>query len=303
MDENNKTGDQEEKDFVSSAKFQKTVRRSRLKQFSLYIVVSIVSITLLIVLLSIGGQYLMDKKIEKAERKAIENHPIVSEEPVKGAGIVSIDTAYTTPNLFYVDSKSTYYKKVGDKKVVWDIVRKRYPAIGKVKTLGSKFVRTEEYLVNPRKERAIKYNHLNNERRIDFYYPELDYSFLSQELDNAVGLDENTLIEVALSFKEPLHIDELGDTLGYQNVDWLWADQTSEERITELKTSNYDNRILSGEQAYGFLVSERSPYTNSRAKDYLISGAVVSGKPSELKRFQDLDIIRASVIGVTVDEY
>ncbi|MFD2046560.1 hypothetical protein ACFSTA_20075 [Ornithinibacillus salinisoli] len=300
MDENKQPGQSQEKDFVSGAEFQKTVRKTKLKQLGLYILISILSIGILIAIISIGGQFIINKKIEEELSKT--PIPFLSDEPVKGAGIES-DEVFTAPGFLSVESKITYYKKVGDRRIVWDIKRKKYPIVGDAKVISNEFPRVETYLVGG-EERTVRYNHLNNERQIDFYYPVIGYNILPQELEIATGLDENTLIEVALSFHEALSPKELGERLGYKNVGWLWIDQTSEEEIQELKKHEYDfDKVLYGEKAYGISISGETPYPEFVSNEYKISGAVISGTPQELERFQDIEEIRTSVIGLTIDKY
>ncbi|MED1470646.1 hypothetical protein [Bacillus salipaludis] len=47
-------------------------------------------------------------------------------------------------------------------------------------------------------------------------------------------------------------------------------------------------------------INENTQSTNGNLR---LNGAVVSGTPKELKRFEKLDFIRASVIGATIDKY
>jgi homoserine trans-succinylase len=47
-------------------------------------------------------------------------------------------------------------------------------------------------------------------------------------------------------------------------------------------------------------IKENTQATNGKIR---LNGAVVTGTPVELKRFQELDFIRASVLGATIDKY
>jgi homoserine trans-succinylase len=47
-------------------------------------------------------------------------------------------------------------------------------------------------------------------------------------------------------------------------------------------------------------IKENTQATNGKVR---LNGAVVTGTPVELKRFQELDFIRASVLGATIDKY
>jgi len=164
---------------------------------------------------------------------------------------------------------------------------------------------TEINQMDEEAKRVVRYNQLNNERIIDFYYPHINYSFLPQELDIITGLDDNMLIEVALSFNTPMTPGDLGKVLGYKNVDWLWVNlktMKEMEKIDDMKGPD-SVKVINGDNASGFGVSEQYPYADFLGADTIISGAVISGTPKELERFLNLDIIRASALGVTIDKY
>lgn len=64
---------------------------------------------------------------------------------------------------------------------------------------------------------------------------------------------------------------------------------------------------LSKEGKYQTAAQEMADGINSQSfpkiDDLRISGVVVSRTPSELEKFQDLEIVRASTIGATIDVY
>lgn len=236
----------------------------------------------------------MTKKIKKESE---QHHQLLTKGYQQGMSTFG-NTRYDY-NIFSVVSKSTYFKRIGNRRIVWDTVKKKFPAIGDIEVIDRGSGLTDVARFNKEANRVVRYNEFNNERRVDFYFPGLYYDFLPQELKIATGLDENKLIEVALSFNEPKTMKQLGKTLGYKNVTWLWFDKTSEK-----EQWNGDRlKVKHGEDAYGSLVSEGFPYTKSPMDNIMISGAIVSGTPKELQRFMDLEIVRASVIGATIDKY
>lgn len=284
-----------EKDFVGSLAFQNTIKKTKFKQFSLYLFISIISIIIMFVLMSLVSNYVIHSKIEEEKLQRTQQFF----DGLIGAGIVDFDVIYSH-GFLSTEEQVTYYKKIGNRKIPWEIDTRIYPVFGDVKSINP--TRGENFEVS-NTERTVRYNHLNNERKVDFYYPHIGYHNLPNELEIAVGLDENKLIEVALSFEKSLSPKELSDILGTKNVDWLWADEPDSSHFNELGESEYDfDHIMFGEKAKGYLVSEEKPYTQMDPT-ILISGALISGTPSELERFLDLDIIRASVIGVTLDLY
>lgn len=283
------------KDFVGNLAFQNTIRKTKFKQFILYLFISIISIIIMFVLMGLVSNYLIHNKIEEEKLQRTQQFF----DGLVGAGIVDFEVIYSH-DFLSTKEQVTYYKKIGDRKIPWEVDTRSYPVIGDVKSINP--TRGENFEVS-NTQRTVRYNHLNNERKVDFYYPHIGYHNLPNELEIAVGLDENKLIEVAVSFEKALSPKELGGILGTKNVDWLWADESDSSHFNELGESEYDfDHVIFGEKAKGYLVSEENPYIKMDST-VLISGALISGTPSELERFLDLDIIRASVIGVTLDLY
>jgi len=300
MNDNENSNNQSEIDFVDNSSFKRSIRRTKWRQFILYTIISIITVIICLVSIVSGSKYLITNKMQKESNRGED---IFSGNPVKGAGIINSGTRYDY-NLFSGTGETTFYKKIGDRKIVWDIVTKKYPAIGNVEVLarGSGMIEINE--MNEEAQRVVRYNQLNNERIIDFYYANISYDYLPQELEVAVGLDKNKFIEVALSFNKPMTPGDLGEVLGYKNVDWLWvSSETKEQReqIEELKNDSL--KVKNGDNAYGYGVSETIPYSETFTENITVSGAIVSGTPQDLKRFLELDIVRASVIGATIDKY
>lgn len=296
MDDKKKSNQKQEIDFTSSPAFQKSVKKAKWKQIILYTIISIITGTLCIAGILNGSQYLINNKIEKDEDTEIPRS--FSESPVQGAGITNFSTSYYY-SIFSAVAETTYFKRIGDRSIVWDTETKKYPAIGNVEVVNRGSGMVELVGFSEDGQRNARYNQLNNERIIDFYYPSVNYNYLPQELDIAVDLDENKLIEIAISFKEPIERSELGELLGYENVDWLWVNNKKADSIEDGPFP-----VENGKSAYGFGVSEAYPYGElTKIENDLISGAVISGTPEELKKFKDIKIIRASVIGVTIDKY
>ncbi|MFC4559261.1 hypothetical protein ACFO3D_13765 [Virgibacillus kekensis] len=288
-------------DFTTSPSFKKTTRRSKWKQILLYIIITCITATGLIIFIHLGTQYLISNKLEELDQKTIQS--MKKNGLSQGAGITSSKIRYNH-DIFSVMAKKTIFKEIGDRRIVWDTSMTKIPAIGDVEIIDRGSGMSESYSIGANEKRVIRYNELNNERYIDFYYPTIDYDYLSQELSIAIGLEENKLIEVALSFKKPVTLSKLGDTLGVKNVDWLWVNRKSPEEMERLDSKWEEDKwkLKRGEDAYGFSVSAEHPYTEYPT-DITISGAVISGTPKELARFQGMEIIRASVLGVTIDKY
>ncbi|MDM5205671.1 MULTISPECIES: anti sigma factor C-terminal domain-containing protein [Cytobacillus] len=280
-----------EVDFISDSLFRHSIKKARWKQFGLYFLISTISVLILIFLVFSGVQYLINKKIDSGFDDNLNRLS-------KGAGVISNHTSFHY-NLFSALGETVYYKEIGGRQFVWDKETKEYPAIGEITTVSRLSGLTEMNKVNEETKRVVRYNQMNNERITDFYYPQIKYSYLPQEIDIAVGLDKNTLIEVAISFDEPITTKELGEIMGAENIDWLWVNKYTPKQIEGESDSHH---VLNADNAYGYSVSEDDSYYKNESET-LISGAVISGTPEELERFREISIIRASVLGVTIDKY
>jgi len=326
MTENNEDKITQDIDFMSSPSVQRVIKKSRRKQTVKYTVIGFLTSAVLLAVVFLGSEYLLNKRLQDSN-----DH---MRKRLQGANVSERGTYYIH-NVFSVLSETTYYKTVGDRQIVWDKKTKKIPVFGRVKTISQGSGMLHVNGMNEEAKRTIRYNDFNNERKIDFYYPGLSYEFLPKELDVAVDLDPNKLVEVALSFKEPMTLDQLSKTLGHENVNWLWVDTTTEAQRARM-TDELDAdslKIKGGGNAFGFEVTEAYPYSadngpgyigaletvsktsssvkkalkaikaNSKNGELLISGAVVTGSPEELKRFRELNFIRASVLGATIDKY
>ncbi|CAH0315491.1 hypothetical protein SRABI96_05196 [Peribacillus sp. Bi96] len=330
MSDNHESKKEKEIDFINTPSLQKALKKTKRKQTIKYVIIAVLTTTILLTTLFTGSQYILNKRLE---------HQDDIYEMVHGANISLGDSSYNY-NLFSVTKETTYYKSIGDRSIVWDKKTEKIPLFGRIDTIerGSGMIESNVY--NEKEQRTIRYNNFNNERKIDFYYPGLSYDYLPDELDTAVGLDKNTLIEVALSFKEPMTLAEMGEKLGYENVNWLWVDTTTVaqmDRMTKELDSD-DLKTKGGGGAFGFYVSQEVPYSEESGQGFIheleqlsktdshkssikealkgikentqsskgeirFNGAVVTGTAVELRRFQKLDFIHASVIGATIDKY
>lgn len=325
---------QEEIDFISKSSLQTAVKKSKRKQLIKYIGISIITTFVMIYVLINGSQYLLNKKLEAQDGEFMY-------DSIHGANLSSGGGSYNY-SLFSVTMYETIKKTVGDRSIVWDKTLTKIPIFGRKEVLerGSGFVEAYSTNTNNEYKRVVRYNDYNNERKLDFYYPKLSYDYLPHEIDIAASLDDNKLIEVGLSFTKPLSIKELQKILGHKNVNWLWVDTSYSaqmERMTKELPSD-DLKTKGGGGAFGFDVYSETSYsqqqidyfnqalkqlaekkihknevkeaikginenTHSNPANLKFNGAVVTGTAKELKRFQNMDIIRASVLGATIDKY
>ncbi|KWW21907.1 MULTISPECIES: anti sigma factor C-terminal domain-containing protein [Peribacillus] len=330
MSDNHESKKEEEIDFISTPSLQKAIKKTRRRQTFKYVIIAVFTTVILLTILFTGSQYILTNRLEHQDNYY---------DMIHGANI-SFASSSNNYNLFSVTKETTYRKSIGDRSIVWDKKTEKIPLFGRIDTIERGSGMIEVNVFNEKAQRMVRYNEFNNERKIDFYYPGLSYDYLPIELDTAVGLDKNKLIEVALSFKEPMTLAELSKKLGYENVNWLWADTTTVAQMDRM-TKELDSDSLKtkgGGGAFGFEVRQEYPYSKENGQGFIqtmkqlnktdshkssikealkgikentqstkgeirLNGAVVTGSPAELRRFQKLDFIRASVIGATVDKY
>ncbi|WP_026564662.1 anti sigma factor C-terminal domain-containing protein [Bacillus sp. UNC41MFS5] len=330
MSDNHEPKKGENIDFLSSPSLQKAVKKSKMKQTIKYIIITVLTTTILLTIVFMGSQYILTNRIQDQDYFYNSIH---------GANISVGGTSYNY-NLFSITAETTYRKTIGDRSILWDKKTENIPLFGRIETIERGSGMMEVNTLNEEAKRYVRYNDFNNERKIDFYYPGLSYDYLPHELDTAVKLDENMLIEVALSFKKPMTIIELAEKLGQENVNWLWVDTTSTAQMEYMETTLDQDSVKTkgGGGAFGFEVRSEIPYSEENGKGFItmleqlrnkgihksainealkgikeniqttngnirLNGAVVTGTPAELKRFQNLDFIRASVLGATIDKY
>jgi hypothetical protein len=248
---------------------------------------------------------------------------------VKGANI-GWTSAVNSYGFLNARTHITIEKTLGDRNIIWNSLEREVTLTNKkdISTDTSKNTQYSETL-----KRKVSYNKYNGEREIQFYYPQIEGGNLPQELNLLEKFDENKLMEIALSFDKSYSLKELEGILGSDNVNWLWV-STNPDQGYNPKTDS--NKFLSGDAAIGFSIDSPgfneagqlfldnliylskegdhqktikklllglNENSNPNISDIQVLGAVVTGTPQQLARFKDVDIIRASTLGATIDVY
>jgi hypothetical protein len=327
MKNDNGSRNSEDIDFINNSALKGAVNKTKKKQTFKYILIAFVTSSLLLTMVFSGANFILNKRLESNDDSF--------NSTVMGANISNQSTQYTH-NTFSVIAETTEYKIVGDRQIIWDKTTKEIPLFGHADTIKGER-ESQINKIDQGSKRVVHYNDYNNERKLDFYHPGVSYDHLPNEFEIMDELGDNKLIELGLSFNKPLTLAELGEKIGYKNVAWLWIDTTSDSKKRQMsKELNSDDlKTLDGDNAYGFSVDEKQPYDKGSDQEYieameqlgksselitkyvrslkknalspegevLISGVVVTGTPEEVKKFKENDIVRASVLGVTIDKY
>lgn len=327
MSDKNKDHESKEIDFVTGSSFQKAIKKAKWKQTMKFLVISILSTTIILYGIFLVGQYNLQNRIDNNDRMLFSQ---VNGANTYWAGGFMV---YGFLNMSAV-KHLTIEKNVGERSIVWNRKEVKYPLFsGKQVIDNGRFSETIGY--SERFNRKVHYNKFTGEREIDFYYPQLEYEYLPNELEIATQLDNNSLAEVALSFDKPYTLKEVQNLIGSDNINWIWVKTTTKDELKDINSNSFLS-IMDGPSADGFQVrgndlnqaaavflrnvkqlSKESKYQAAaqemadginaksfpKIDDLRISGVVVSGTPRELERFQELNIIRSSTIGATIDLY
>lgn len=238
-------------------------------------------------------------------------------------------------NLLSTDSTQYYAKRFGDRLVPWTTETRQFTVANtKVSTNRSIQQNSDE------EGQIILFNNQTGQRVIQFYHPEVKYERLPNALSLLDKLDPNTYYEMALSFDKSYPYVEAKYMLDKDDTEWLWIDAVSDSLIETKQEQEEIGRISSffNGNVFGIpytkytgwtapdayverLESDEiqesiyADYANSileelKANDpdleggkFRIIGAVVTGTPDELMKYQDMDFIRASSLGASTSIY
>lgn len=305
--------------FQNDNDFSKLVKKARRKSLMKNIVISLSVSLLLFAGLFWLGTFLMYKKVDS------EISYDYATQSIQGANVQNMGSLYNyTP---FSASVTTETKKiVSGVPVPWENHEKVFSIFGSSRLIQSNFVTGTG---NSEDERIPVY--FQGERVIEFYTPNVNYAFLPDDRPLLDDIDENKMVEMAFSFNAAYSVEEVQNRFS-THLNWYWVDTG----LTDVQTEEAEP--IFGNDAYGFLQNQDSvesangfiqqikwlqeeqgdfqeeanrlydSMTNNGQNDLApeklgIIGVVVTGTPEELKQFNDAQMIRAAVLGVTADKY
>lgn len=187
------------------------------------------------------------------------------------------------------------------------------------------------------------YDRETKQRMLSFYHPEVLYNKVRNDLNTLNNFSDDTLVELGISFNQKYTPEEVRELIPENlTLKWYWVDTYSQEDIKSMNANLNEDNYYPTELAteiYGF--SEHSIdssmseqhfmdavqmglnyedgkyfgelnriYNNLKgdsaqlnAENIEIIGAVVTGTPAELAELNEMNMIRAAVLGVTVKPY
>lgn len=299
--------------------FSNLVKKARRKSLIKNILVSLTVSVLLFMGLFWLGTFMMYNKMEK------EINYDYATQSIQGANVESTGSLYNyTP---FSASVTTETKKfLAGVPIPWEDHEKVFSIFGSSRMIQSNFISGTG---NSEDDRIPLY--FKGERVVEFYSPNAEYESFPDDRPLLKEIDDNTVVEIAFSFKEAYSVEEAEEIFSAQ-INWFWVDGSSSREET------LEQGAVPGNHAYGFLKhreasesaesfiqqlrwlqEEKGDFQEeaNRLYDNLtdngqmdldpnslkISGVVVTGTVEELRQFDDATIIRGAVLGATTDKY
>ncbi|MBS4204648.1 anti sigma factor C-terminal domain-containing protein [Lederbergia citrea] len=276
------------------------------------------------------NSFLMQKSIQKYSMDdSLWNY-------IHGANIESNGTSYNY-NLLSAVGKTDFYKDIDGILVPWTPSERVFSIFGKSSLVTSSGASTGITLIGADR---VPYFY-NGERVIEFYHPKVNNENIVDDRKILTNIPEDKVIELAYSFDDNYTIEEV-EKVFKDDMVWLWVNAYDEEEMRKdnevIEEHDKRGHTIIGDSAFGFHYNSREPNggaeyfissleqmkkkgsNKSSAEDLInritnndekkltpenleIIGVVVTGSPKELMKYNDVPMIRAATLGVTVDKY
>lgn len=303
---------------------KKAKRNSTLRTVIISLIISIVVVT---AFYFIGNSIMIIKVNEEVRNDALWHS-------IHGANIEAQGTSINY-SLFSATTKTEFIKKVNDIPVPWMSVEKVYSLFGLSKIITSEGASGTG---NVDEKRIPMY--FNGERVIEFIHPNV-HSSLFDDRNIVSNMDDDKVVELALSFDKGYKVTDV-QKIFKKNISWFWVNTYSKSDIKNynnlIKKTGKDYTII-GDDAIGFpyinqpeskwgaeyfirnleelkrngsykdtanKIIQNITHNNKEklsAESLEIIGVVITGTPSEIKKFNNVPFVRAASLGVTTDRY
>lgn len=321
-----------EKDFHTNDKeFMNLVKKAKRKSTIRNIIISFIVTSVVLFGLYVLGSFVMQKKMEQVMNREFAWNSI------NGANIEGQGTSYNyTP--ISATTTTNYSKNIDGVPVPWGKKERVFTVFGTSRLLttdgasGSGSIEDERIPI-----------YFQGEREVEFYHPKVYYKNVYDDRRLLNEMNESTLVEFAFSFDKGYTLDEVQqifkEHLAWYWVD-TFSDEEIKDHSDQNKNKELGrtDHTTIGSSAYGFLHSnypEADPASNFistlkwlnsddgdykqaaeelynnlakgkselKTEDLKIIGVVVTGTPSELKKYNELPMIKGATIGATTDKY
>ncbi|MBM7587298.1 hypothetical protein JOC86_003871 [Bacillus pakistanensis] len=315
------------KDYEFENLVKKAKRRSLFKMVLISLIISLIVLT---------GLYFIGDSVMKIKMDR-ETNVDMAWNGIMGANIEEKGTSFNyTP--ISATATTEFVKKLGEVPIPWGEKEKVFTIFGTSRLITSTGPSGSGTTGD---ERIPLY--FQGERVIEFYHPQVEYRRVFDDRNLLNKIDDNTVVELAFSLDKGYSIDEVQklfkNHLAWFWVDTFnKSDIKEDNELNKDKRISRDHTI-NGFEAYGFqsidhpeavqgsnfistLQMLRSDGGNNQdeaieiynsitdnGKDKLVPhnlkiiGVVVTGKPSELKKYNEIPFIRGATLGATADNY
>ena len=310
--------------------FEKIVKKARKRSIIKMVLISFVICLIVLFGLYFIGNTMMKIKMEK------ETYLDSAWNDIMGANIEERGSIFNY-SLTSATAKTKLVKVVGGVPIPWGEQEKVFTIFGSSRLISNNGPSGVGYSDD---ERIPMY--YEGERVVEFYHPQVHYKQIFDDRALLNAIDDNTVVEMAFSFDDGYSIEEVNKVFKEQ-LAWYWVDTFSKDKIENdnkfNKDQNFRDSTIYGFEAYGFSYNRNAEAysasnfisTLERVKedggDYQedaekiitsitnqgkiklepqnlkIIGVIVTGKPSDLKKFSDESMIRGATLGATTDLY
>ncbi|MEK5233814.1 anti sigma factor C-terminal domain-containing protein [Lysinibacillus sp. FSL K6-0232] len=239
---------------------------------------------------------------------------------------------------------TTTYKVLGEqhRPYIWQPLESDYNLFGALtRNYSSDPIQFEGSESLAETSQLERFNEYTGDREMFFYHPKISYDVYQDSIGELNQLEENTLVELAISFDSAYDFDEIKSKLpsGVQ-ADWWWVDAFTKD-ITAFLEKDQSTIQANSPFIYGFQSEQSKPITRRSASnevdsfiqhiellhksknfewetnqvyqalvgkdgklesdDIKVIGAVVSGTPEQLMLLKDQPYVKASTFGVIFD--
>lgn len=322
-------------DGKSTSTISKVVKKAKRRTFIRNISISIFVIVFLLITLSFSWLFI----IRGSQEKAMRDIELFSR--ITNPNIELLGSQNESNGAFEGILTFNRYKEIEGIPVDWSNHVVTYSLFGGVSRLTGNHSLIQ--MEDKKDELPRFYDRETKQRMMSFYHPEVSYNKVRNDLNTLNNFSDDTLVELGISFNKKYKPEEVRELIPENlTLKWYWVDTYSQEDIKKMNVNlNQDNYYPTelASEVYGFsentIDSSKSEmqfmnalqtglnykdgkyfgefnriYNNLKgnsaqlaAENTEIIGAVITGTPTEFAELNDMDIIRAAVLGVAVKPY
>lgn len=321
----------EDKFLPEDLEFENLVKKAKRKSL-----IKTVLISFIISLIVLTGLYLIGDSVMKIKMEK-ETTLDAAWNGIVGANMEEQGTNFTYSPIS-ATAKTALIKKVDGVPIPWGYEEKVFTIFGTSRMISSDGPSGSGAIGD---ERIPLY--YQGERVIEFYHPKVEYKKIFDDRNLLNEMDENTVVEMAFSFDKGYSLEKVEDiykndlewfwidtfnnndikehnqlnqdkdyprdhtingfeAIGFQYIDYPEAKPLSNfvSILEKLKTNggSYQNKA---DEIYNNLTKNGKEKLDPNNLN--IIGVVVTGKPSDLKKYNDNSMIRGAILGATTDRY